>query len=133
MSSFRPISNLQFISKIIERVVSPQLVDYLMENKTYPNLQSAFTKGYSTETALLRVHNDLSEAMTIDHQILLGRLESRFGICDTALSWFQSYLTSRVQYVKINGKQLGCQLHDYKVSLRDRFLGHCFSRSMCLQ
>ena len=122
MSSFRPISNLQFISKIIERVVSPQLVDYLMENKIYPNLQSAFRKGYSTETALLRVHNDLLEALdsghqaflvmldfsaafdTIDHQILLDRLESRFGICDTALSWFRSYLTSRIQYVKINGK-----------------------------
>ena len=122
MSSFRPISNLQFISKTIERVASPQLIDYLMENKIYPNLQSAFRKGYSTETALLLVQNDLLEALdsghqallvmldssaafdTIDHQILLGRLKSRFGICGTALSWFRSYLTSRTQYVKVNGK-----------------------------
>ena len=69
MSSFHPISNLQFISKTIERFVSPQLVDHLMENKIYPNLQLA-----------------------------------RFGICDTALSGFRSYLTSQIQYVKINGK-----------------------------
>jgi hypothetical protein len=122
MSSFRPISNFQFISKTIERVASPQLIDYLMENKIYPNLQSAFRKGYSTETALLRVQNNLLEALdsghqallvmldfsaafdTIDHQILLGRLKSRFGICGAALSWFRSYLTSRTQYVKVNGK-----------------------------
>ena len=69
MSSFRPISNLQFISKTIERVASPQLIDYLTENKIYPNLQSAFRKGYSTETALLRVQNNLS------HQALVVMID----------------------------------------------------------
>jgi hypothetical protein len=48
---------------------------------------------------------DFSAAFdTIDHQILLGRLKSRFGICGAALSWFRSHLTSRTQYVKVNGK-----------------------------
>ena len=75
MSSFRPISNLQFISKTIERVASPQLIDYLTENKIYPNLQSAFRKGYSTETALLRVQNNLLEALDSGHQALVVMLD----------------------------------------------------------
>lgn len=67
ISSFRPISNLQSLSKTIERVASSQLIDYLIENKIYPNLQSAFRNGYGTETVLLRVQNDLLEAHDSGH------------------------------------------------------------------
>jgi hypothetical protein len=65
MSSFLPVSNLQFISKTIERVTSPQLIDYLMENKI-SNLHSGHCSGqYSTETALLPVQNDLLVSLAI--------------------------------------------------------------------
>ena len=82
--------------------------------------QSAYKKYHSTETALLRVFNDilcdldnrnvtllalldLSAAFdTLDHSILLKRLEMSFGIKGSALSWFESYLVSRSQSVQIN-------------------------------
>jgi hypothetical protein len=83
----------------------------------YPILQSAYRTGHSTETALLKVHNDIMCSMdqqrvsllvlldlsaafdTVDHQVLLRRLEVSFGITGTALKWFKSYLTNRSQRV----------------------------------
>ncbi len=103
------------MSKLIERVVAVQLVDHLLDNGLMDNFQSA----YSTETALLRVQNDilmeldkenvvmlvlldLSAAFdTIDHEILLNRLSTRCGIRGTALTWFHSYLKDRKQSVTI--------------------------------
>ena len=47
---------------------------------------------------------DLSAAFdTVDHQVLLLRLEVSFGITGTALKWFKSYLTNRSERVLING------------------------------
>ena len=82
----------------------------MTDNELFPVLQSAYRKGHSTETALLRVVNDilsninkqqvsilvlldLSAAFeTVDHAILLRRLETSFGITDAALAWSSSYL-----------------------------------------
>jgi len=82
-----------------------------------PPLQSGFRQGHSTETAVLRVLSDILQAVdrgdlaalvlldllaafdTVDHIILLERLQQTFGISDTALCGFQSYLSSRTQYV----------------------------------
>ena len=76
-------------------------------------LPSAYPAGHSTETALLKVHNDILLNMnyrrvtllvlldssaafdTVDHEVLLRRLEVTFGIADTALQWFRSYLAGR--------------------------------------
>ena len=40
---------------------------------------------------------------SVDHHILLKRLEQRAGICDSALAWIKSYLSDRSQYVKLDG------------------------------
>ena len=82
-------------------------------------LQSAYRPHHSTETALLRVKTDILKAMdnqevtclvlldlsaafdTVDHKILLERLENYFGITGTALQWIRSYLTNRSQRVVI--------------------------------
>ena len=117
--NFRPISNLSFISKLIERLVAIQIIDHFRLNNIMEKFQSAYRAFHSTETALLRVQNDLLKAVdthggailvlldlsaafdTIDHATLLRALESQCGIIGTALNWFASYLTDRLQAVKI--------------------------------
>ena len=119
LANFRPVSNLPFISKIIEKVVSDQINAFTDLHSLDEPLQSAFKKGHSTETALVKVQNDillcvdeqkvvlmalldLSAAFdTCNHDILLSRLERQFHISGAALSWFRSYLTNRTQRVKI--------------------------------
>ena len=84
--------------------------------------QSAYKKGHSKESALVRVHNDILRAIdnggcvilllldlsaafdTVDQAILLSRLRDRFGVSGTALVWFQSYLSDGSQFVSIDGK-----------------------------
>ena len=97
-----------------------QLQDYLCTNGLYMGRSSWHTeKNHSTETALLTVHNDIIRGIashkdvifilldlsaafdTVNHQILLQRLRDRFGICNTALDWFTSYLTDRKHTVGV--------------------------------
>uniref|UniRef100_A0A8C6Q7R0 Reverse transcriptase domain-containing protein n=1 Tax=Nothobranchius furzeri TaxID=105023 RepID=A0A8C6Q7R0_NOTFU len=109
-SSFRPISKLPFISKILEKVVAKQLTAALDEHNIYDCFQSGFRRAHSTETALLRVSNDLLTHIdagdcsvlvlldltaafdTVDHHLLLERLRDWVGLSGTALEWFSSYL-----------------------------------------
>ena len=122
-ANFRSISNLMFLSKLSERVVAVQLINYVMTNDLGELFQSAYKQLHSTETALLRVHNDILLALdnhqsvilllldlsaafdTVDHKILLNRLSTRFGITGAALSWFSSYLSNRYQFVNIRGQR----------------------------
>ena len=96
-----------------------QLVDHLKENDLYEIFQSAYRQLHSTETALLRVQNDILQAVdseggailvplnlsaafdTIDHQKLLDLLDYSFGIRGDPLKWFKSYLQDRTQTVQI--------------------------------
>lgn len=121
LKNYRPVSNLTFISKIIEKVVANQINHYLTTNKLFNEKQSAYRKHHSTETALLKMHNDillnmhnkkvtaltlldLSAAFdTIDHPLLLSSLSSYFGINDTCLSWIRSYLQDRYQCINLSG------------------------------
>ena len=54
----RPVANLSFISKIIEKAIATQIHDHLINNDIIDNFQSAYKEGHSCETALLRVYND---------------------------------------------------------------------------
>ena len=123
LKNYRPVSNLPFLSKVIERIVLLQLNEHLLSNNLLNPLQSAYRPYHSTETALLKIINDLLTAIdngkitlltlldlsaafdTIDHNILLKRLQHTCGITESALSWFNSYLSERTQIVTINGFQ----------------------------
>ena len=123
LGSYRPISNLSFLSKLTERIVKTRLTNHLSSNGLLNAFQSAYTKFHSTESTLLAVNDhiinaiseqkvtalcllDLSAAFdTIDHSILIERLSSWFGLNGAVLSWVQSYLTSRSFRVKLNGTE----------------------------
>ena len=64
-SNFRPISNLKLISKMIEKAISYQITNYLRDNDLEESLQSAYKTFHSTETALVKVHNDIVSRLTI--------------------------------------------------------------------
>ena len=57
--NFRPIANVSFLSKIIEKIAAYQLTVYLEANKMLPECQSGFRKGHSTKTLLLRLLSDI--------------------------------------------------------------------------
>ena len=100
--NFRPVNNLSFVSKLIEGAAFNQIHGHLVN--LYPVAQSAYRRNHSTETALLKVMNDillnmnkqhvtilvlldLSAAFdTVDHSILLNRLSSKLGLNGTALA-----------------------------------------------
>lgn len=67
-SNSRPVSNLSFTSKTLERLVIQQLlvVVHCSDNAPLPNNQSSYRKFHSTETCPLRVHNDI--LMSMDRQ-----------------------------------------------------------------
>ena len=106
----RPISNLTFISKVVARFVCHQLVAFLDANGLLSKLQSAYRKHHSTEIAVLKVTSDALLAVdrsevtslclldvsaafdTIDHDILIDRLQTAFGIHGIVLSWISSFL-----------------------------------------
>ena len=119
--NYRPISNLAFLGKTIERAAIKQFVEYLSKNDLFARSQSAYRQFHSTETALLRVSDDILRTLdqqggevilvlldltaafdTIDHNLLLQRLQMRYGIGGVVLKWFSSYLKQREQSVMIN-------------------------------
>ena len=122
VSSYRPVSNLPHLSKILERIVHRQVISHLEELKLLPDFQSAYIRGHSTETAVLKVYSDLIDAIsngkfallslldlnaafdTIDHNILLHRLEITFGFRGVPLQWMRSYLDGRTQSILLGGK-----------------------------
>jgi len=124
LSSYRPISNLSFLSKVVERAVAKGYVCHVTTNSLLPSRQSAYRPFHSVETTLVSVHNDLVRATdsvlvtglvlldlssafdTVDHPILLSTLTHRHAVRDTALSWFQSYLDHRSQSFCVAGHQL---------------------------
>ena len=59
LSKYCPISHISFIWKMFEKVVVAQLVNYLTVNNLLPNFQSGFRKNHSSETVIIRIHNDI--------------------------------------------------------------------------
>ena len=119
MKTYRPVSNLSFLSKVLEKVVVNQLNTHINSSNTSNQYQSAYRTFHSTDTALLKIYNDIlalkdagkvtaltlldlsAASDTIDHTILMSRLDDWFGVTGKALNWFKSYLTGKCQRIKI--------------------------------
>ena len=117
--NYRPVSNLLFVSKLIERIVQTRLEKHMIRNGLVNDKNYAYSKNHSTEHLLLKVVNDLYLAFdqsqptvvvlldlsaafdTVDHSKLLYILEHEIGIIGTSLRWFESFLKGRGQKVKI--------------------------------
>ena len=100
-------------------MISGRLNEHLINNSLFDPPQSAYRDKHSTETALIKVQNEILSALdatssaillmldlsvvfdTIDHDILLSRLCNVYGKTGDALDWFRSYLTGRIQRVVI--------------------------------
>ena len=122
MNNFRPVSNLSFMSKVVERAVAKQLNDFLADNDLLPRYQSAYRKRHSTETAMLRIWSDVLMAADarhvtvlglldltaafdcVDHGLLLMRLERTIGLTGGVLNWMRSFITDRTLQVSYDGR-----------------------------
>ena len=111
-------------------MVAKRLDQHIDYNKLADPLQSAYRVGHSTETALVKVQADITSMLddggmvvlvmldlssafdTLDHDIMLDRLEHMFGIQGQALGWIRSYFQGRTQCVNVDGSKSGCvELH----------------------
>jgi len=116
--SYRPISNLTVLSKLLEKLVSSQIRNFLDSNDLMTSVQSAYRQNHSTETAALKLSSDVLLSMdkgnlclmcfidlssafdTIDHAILKERLRISFRFSSAALKWTNSFLSDRTQLIK---------------------------------
>ena len=120
LTNYRPISCLPILSKIIEKIVSKCLTEYLSTNNLLYQHQYGFqpnkstvhpllhitdyiSKAFNKDETVIAIFLDLSKAFDlVDHDILCMKLK-KLGIRGTALTWFTNYLKDRIQYVKVNG------------------------------
>ena len=119
VKNYRPVSNLAFLSKLIEKAASFQLDDHLLKNELYGNNQSGYRKFHSCETSNINMYNNIMKDMdngnvvvlllldmssafdTVDHYLLLNALKNCFGLDGNVYKWFASYLEDRTYRVKI--------------------------------
>ena len=113
------VSNLNFISKLLEAAVLTQLQDHLYSQKFLPQYQSSYQVNFSTETLLMKLVDDILNGMesqevttlvaldlsaafdTVDHDLLLVILKSWFGVDGIPLAWIKSYLDHRSFQVQV--------------------------------
>jgi len=119
MSILKPVTNLSTLTKLMESVALRRLQPRIMSTGNFSDFQSAYIPGHSTETASVKVINDVITAAreqrvtfllsldisaafdTIDLSILLGHFVLDFGITGRALNWLRSFATYRIQYVGV--------------------------------
>ena len=108
-SSFRPVSNLPFWSKVVEKCMLKRLNEHCDHHNLFPSYQSAYQQIFSCQTVLIKLRTnrlwamenqcvmamcaiDLSAAFdTVDHQVLINVLQYKYGVMDTGLKWFDEY------------------------------------------
>ena len=151
LKNYRPISNLSFLSKIVEKAAQLQLQEHFDQHSLLPKHQSAYRQYHSTETTLLNICDnilknmedgkctsivslDLSVAFnTVNHTILLEVLNCYFGITEHALSWISSYLSSRrfqVQVGHLTSKMVEIDFSVPQGSILGPILFNCYASTL---
>ena len=118
-ANYRPISNLSNFSKLLERLALARLQPMVLGSRNFCPLQSAYRSGHSTETALLKLVNDIKRAAgdgkctallaldisaafdSICFDTLRRRARDDFGLSGAALDWLMSFVSGRSQYVAV--------------------------------
>lgn len=120
-NNYRPISVLPAFSKLLEKIVSLRLVNFLTAQNILYEHQYGFRKRHSTIHPIIHLLNDISSAQddvpnnktlaiyldlskafdTISHSTLLNKL-NHYGIRGVSHTWFSNYLSERNQYIEIN-------------------------------
>ena len=111
--NYWPISNLPFMSKLVEKCILTQFNKHCEDNQLMADYQSAYRSNYSCETSLVKLVNDIlwdfenwnvvalvaldlsATFDTVDHEVLLDGLSTRFSVYGSAYNWFSSYLRPR--------------------------------------
>ena len=120
--NYRPVSNLCFLSKLLEKSALVQINDYINSENLHSVYQSGYRPNHSCETSVFKLTFDIHESIknkkmvaalfldmsaafdTVDHPVLLRRLEQDFGFEGNVLAWFESYLANRTFSVVIDGE-----------------------------
>ena len=131
--NYRPVSNVTFISKVVEKITLNQFTKHCDDYHLLPDYQSTYRKFHSCKTSLIKLVNDLLWAMerqvvtavtildlsaafdTVDHDLLLEVPNKRFGIEGKALKWYEHYLKPRKFKIGINNTYSEEQTINYSV------------------
>ena len=118
-SNYRPVSNLPYISKLVEKAMLEQINHHCNIHNLLLDNQAGYRENRSCKTVLLKLTNGLLWSMerkditvmitlnlsvafdTVNHKLLLSNLQNNFGISGTALEWLRNYLNHRDMRVKI--------------------------------
>ena len=120
--NYRPVSNLSFMSKIIERCMLKQFNKHCSTYHLLPEYQSAYWENHSCEAAIIKLVNNAQWSMErkkvtalitinllaaldmVGHDILISVLQTKFGVKGKALVWYKSYLKDRMCKVNVGKK-----------------------------
>ena len=151
LKNYRPISNLSFLSKIVEKAAQLQLQEHFYQHSLLPKHLSAYRQHHSTETTLLNICDNILKNMEdgkgtsmvsldlsatsdmVNHTILLEVLNCYFGITEHALSWISSYLSSRrfqVQVGHLTSKTVEIDFSVPQGSILGPILFNCYASTL---
>ena len=117
-ANYRPISNLNTISKILERLVLIRLVPHASTSSNFDAVRSAYKGLHATKTALHNITDDIFAGFgnhqstilvtldqsaafdCVEHETLVSRIEHTFGVTESALDWICSYLEARSTFAR---------------------------------
>ena len=119
LKNYRPVSNIHFLSEILEKLVVERLEEHMSAYHLHDNLQSAYRPQHATETAVLKIHHDIGNGVdngkctvlasldlsatfdTVDHSIFIARIQQLYGVDSVCKGWLESYLHDRSHRVCI--------------------------------